>query len=55
MEDALSNLEKSYDITLEALGDALDLKDAETRALQRVSRYTIAIARKWGLSKEDIT
>src|ERR1700746_1180586 len=27
---ALSNLEKSYDITLEALGDALDLKDAET-------------------------
>src|ERR1700689_1626014 len=29
-KSTLSNLEKSYDITLEALGDALDLKDAET-------------------------
>ena len=26
---AVSNLERSYDITLEALGDALDKKDAE--------------------------
>src|ERR1700680_2140692 len=29
-QDAMRNLERSYDITLEALGDALDLKDAET-------------------------
>jgi hypothetical protein len=28
LKTALSDLEKSYDITLEALGDALDLKDA---------------------------
>src|SRR5208282_3914820 len=42
-------------ITLEALGDALDLKDAETEGhSRRVTAYTIAIARKMGLPKEDI-
>ncbi len=52
---ALANLEKSYDITLEALGDALDLKDAETQNhTKRVTAYTIAIARKMGLPKETI-
>src|SRR6202790_3965982 len=52
---ALSNLEKSYDITLEALGDALDLKDAETEGhSRRVTAYTIAMARKMGLPKEEI-
>jgi response regulator RpfG family c-di-GMP phosphodiesterase len=50
---ALSNLEKSYDITLEALGDALDLKDAETEGhSRRVTAFTIA--RKMGLPKEEI-
>src|SRR6202050_5059570 len=53
---ALSNLEKSYDITLEALGDALDAKDAETeRHSRRVTAYTIAIARKMRLSEEHIS
>jgi putative nucleotidyltransferase with HDIG domain len=52
---ALSNLEKSYDITLEVLGDALDLKDAETEHhSRRVTAFTIAIARKMGLPKEEI-
>src|ERR1700678_90927 len=52
---ALADLQKSYDITLEALGDALDLKDAETEFhSKRVTAYTIAIARKMGLSKEEI-
>lgn len=52
---ALSSLEKSYDITLEALGDALDLKDAETEGhSRRVTAYTIAIARKMGLAKEEV-
>lgn len=52
---ALANLEKSYDITLEALGDALDLKDAETLYhTRRVTAYTIAIARKMGLPKDAI-
>ena len=52
---ALANLEKSYDITLEALGDALDLKDAETGGhTRRVTAYTIAIAKKMGLQHEEI-
>jgi putative nucleotidyltransferase with HDIG domain len=52
---ALSNLEKSYDITLEALGDALDLRDAETEGHpKRVTAFTIAIARTMGISKEEI-
>jgi len=52
---ALSELEKSYDILLEALGDALDLKDKETEFhSRRVTAYTIAIARKMGLAKEEI-
>ena len=52
---ALASLERSYDITLEALGDALDLKDAETAGhTKRVTAYTIAIARKMGLAKEAI-
>ena len=54
-KSTLSNLEKSYDITLEALGDALDLKDAETEGhSRRVTAYTIAIARKMGLPKEQV-
>ena len=53
---ALSDLERSYDITLEALGDALDLKDAETYGhTRRVTAFAIAIARRMGLSKEEIS
>jgi response regulator RpfG family c-di-GMP phosphodiesterase len=38
-------LEQSYDDTLEALGSALDLKDAETEGhCQRVTAFTICIA-----------
>jgi len=52
---ALADLERSYDITLEALGDALDLKDAETEGhSKRVTAFTIAIAQQMGLPKEDI-
>ena len=43
---ALSQLEQSYDHTLEALGGALDLKDAETEGhCQRVTAFTISIAK----------
>jgi len=53
---ALADLERSYDITLEALGDALDLKSAETWGhTKRVTAFTIAIARKMGLPKEEIS
>jgi putative nucleotidyltransferase with HDIG domain len=52
----MANLERSYDITLEALGDALDLKDAETEGhSKRVTAYTIAIARAMGMPKEQIS
>ena len=48
-------LERSYDITLEALGDALDLKDAETEGhSKRVTAFTIAIARAMDLPGERV-
>ncbi|MGA9932245.1 MAG: HD domain-containing phosphohydrolase [Terriglobales bacterium] len=55
LNSAISRLEESYDITLAALGDALDLKDNETEFhSRRVTAFTIAIAKKMGLSKEEI-
>ncbi len=49
------DLEKSYDITLEAMGDALDLRDAETEGhSRRVTAYTIALAREVGLDTEQL-
>jgi putative nucleotidyltransferase with HDIG domain len=55
LKQALSDLERSYDVTLEALGDALDLKDAETEGhSKRVTAFTIAIARTMGLSDDHI-
>jgi len=46
LRDAMSDLERSYDVTLEAMGDALDLRDAETEGhSKRVTAYTIALAR----------
>ena len=55
LRKAIVDLERSYDITLEALGDALDKKDAETEGhSKRVTAFTIAIARAMGLSKDQI-
>src|ERR1700746_3507828 len=55
LRQAMNDLERSYDITLEALGDALDLKDAETEGhSKRVTAFTIAIARAMGISKDQI-
>jgi len=46
LQGALEQLEQSYDDTLEALGGALDLKDAETEGhCKRVTAFTIAIAK----------
>src|ERR1035438_9714138 len=51
----MASLERSYDITLETLGDALDLKDRETEGhSKRVTAFTIAIARAMGLPREQI-
>ncbi len=46
LRGALDQLESSYDDTLEALGGALDLKDAETEGhCKRVTAFTLAIAK----------
>src|SRR5579864_325403 len=55
LRKAMSTLERSYDITLEALGNALDLKDAETEGdSKRVTAFTIAIARAMWLRSDQI-
>jgi putative nucleotidyltransferase with HDIG domain len=55
LNQAVTDLERSYDITLEALGDALDLKDAETEGhSKRVTAFTIALARGMRIPAEEI-
>ena len=55
LQTAMADLTRSYDITLEALGDALDLKDKETEGhSRRVTAFTIAIARAMGLAGDQI-
>jgi putative nucleotidyltransferase with HDIG domain len=55
LRHALATLERSYDITLEALGNALDLKDAETEGhSKRVTAFTIAMARAMELPADQI-
>jgi putative nucleotidyltransferase with HDIG domain len=55
LRQAMEDLEHSYDVTLEALGDALDLKDSETEGhSKRVTAYTIALARAMGISPGEI-
>jgi putative nucleotidyltransferase with HDIG domain len=55
LRDAYAELESSYDITLEALGNALDLKDAETEGhSKRVTAFTMVIARTMGLQRDRI-
>ncbi len=55
LNNAIADLERSYDITLEALGDALDLKDTETEGhSRRVTAYTIALARAMQLPPQEI-
>jgi putative nucleotidyltransferase with HDIG domain len=52
---AMYDLEKSYDFTLEAMGDALDLRDVETEGhSRRVTAYSIALAREMGFNAEQL-
>ena len=52
---AMFELERSYDTTLEALGDALDLKDSETEGhSRRVTAFTIALGRCMGVAADEI-
>ena len=55
LRKTVAELKLSYDITLEALGGALDMKDAETEGhSRRVTAFTIAIAKAMGLSQDEI-
>jgi putative nucleotidyltransferase with HDIG domain len=51
----MTSLERSYDVTLEAMGDALDLRDAETQGhSRRVTAYTVALARAMQLTPAEL-
>lgn len=55
LRKALSELEQSYDATLEALGGALDLKDSETVGhCKRVTAFTMAMAKAMKLPAETL-
>jgi HD-GYP domain-containing protein (c-di-GMP phosphodiesterase class II) len=52
----VAELQNSYDLTLDALSAALDLRDRETEGhSRRVVEYTARIAQQMGLDKEAIT
>jgi putative nucleotidyltransferase with HDIG domain len=55
LRSTMQDLERSYDITLEAMGDALDLRDEETEGhSKRVTAYTIALARAMGMDTDEL-
>ena len=55
LRQSMTDLERSYDMTLEFGGDLLDLKDAEPeRHFKFVTAFTIALARAMGLSGAKI-
>jgi putative nucleotidyltransferase with HDIG domain len=55
LRSTMQDLERSYDITLEAMGDALDLRDEETEGhSKRVTAYTIALARAMALNSDEL-
>jgi putative nucleotidyltransferase with HDIG domain len=55
LRQAVSTLEKSYDIAMEVLCDTLGLKDAEAEDhSKRTTAFTIALARAMGFSTEQI-
>ncbi|MBV5350182.1 hypothetical protein JZU71_03260, partial [bacterium] len=51
----VADLQTSYDLTLDALSAALDLRDRETEGhSRRVVEYTSRLAEQIGLDKESI-
>ena len=55
LRQAMEDLEHSYDVTLEALGDALDLKDSDGDGhAKRVTAYTIALSRAMGMKPSSV-
>jgi len=55
LRTALLDLERSYDITLEAMGAALDLRDEEAEGhSRRVTAYTVALAKAMGADTHEL-
>lgn len=55
LQESMQNLERSYDSTLDALGNALEMKESSVFGhAKRVTLFTIAIAQAMGLSREKI-
>ncbi|MGH9395988.1 MAG: HD-GYP domain-containing protein [Terriglobia bacterium] len=55
LQSALRRVEETYDSTLEALGAALDLRDAATEGHSaRVTRYALMIAQALGCSRDQL-
>src|ERR1700679_1729930 len=55
LRSTMQDLERSYDITLQAMGDALDLRDEETEGhSRRLPAYTIALAQAMGVEADDL-
>jgi putative nucleotidyltransferase with HDIG domain len=51
----MSDLEHSYDVTIEAMGDALDLRDEDTEGhSKRVTAYAVALGRHMRLSASQL-
>src|SRR5579862_8685407 len=54
LQENTKALELSYDMTLEALGDALDLKEGQTHGhSRRVTAFAIGIARAMGIPPDS--
>ena len=55
LKNAFTELEKSYDTTLDVLGQALGLRDAETESHSlRVTAFSVAVARAMNVAGEQI-
>jgi len=55
LREALQQIERGYEVTLQALGAAIDLRDNETAGhSQRVCRYSLEIARALGWSESQL-
>lgn len=54
-QKALSDLERSYDIMLELLGDSIDVRNKERAGhSRRITLFTIALAQALGVPREEI-
>lgn len=55
LREIMADLERSYDVTIEAMGDALDMRDEETEGhSKRVTAYTVAIGRAMKLTASEL-